>query len=153
VRGRSSGTDLLHLTGATPCVTSLGGGNVVNIFISSPVHDGDIFKGAFYTDALADFLSSVQNASFNYYVEQAGGPVNYGSGEYALLPDLYPHATVRLETILESASFGGTTSVNGRVAQFTLSGVPEPGMLWIGLGIGVFTATARRRRPVVSTVV
>jgi autotransporter-associated beta strand protein len=141
----ASGNDLLHLTGATPFVTSLGSGNTINIFFSTPVHEGDVYKGAFYTDASGDFLSSIQNASFNYYVEQAGGPAIYGAGEYALLTDLFPSAAVHVETILESASFDGTTPINGRVAQFTLTGVPEPGMLWIGLGIGLFAATARRR--------
>jgi autotransporter-associated beta strand protein len=117
----ASGNDVLRLTDATPFVASLAAGNAVNIYFNvGLVEAGQIYTGGFYTDTDADFLASIENALFTYYVKDVAGSVTYEGETYAALGS---GLDITLSTVSQSADFAGGT-VNGRVAQFEV--VPEP---------------------------
>lgn len=113
--------DVLRLTDASPFVASLTSANTVNIFFDVDVfEEGQFYTGGFFTDTQADFLSQIVDASFNYYVQDAGGSVSHGGQSYSALGE---GLAVELTTINQSAGFAGGT-IDGQVVQFEV--VPEP---------------------------
>jgi autotransporter-associated beta strand protein len=113
--------DVLRLTAATPFTASLTSANTVNIFFDVDVfEEGQFYTGGFFTDTQADFLSQIVDASFNYYVQDAGGSVSYGGQSYSALG---AGLAIDLTTINQSAGFTGG-AIDGQVVQFEV--VPEP---------------------------
>ncbi len=140
----ASVNDIIRLTNAAPFTASMTGGNAISIFFDvAGINDGDIFKGGFFTDTAADFLSSFSGASFQYYIADAGGSTIYLSKNYSALDmSLW---NVSLGTVAQSADFGAG-AVNGQIAQFTIQAVPEPSTYALmGLGAAAFLLLARRK--------
>ncbi|MEP2776804.1 MAG: autotransporter-associated beta strand repeat-containing protein [Luteolibacter sp.] len=136
----ASVNDVLRLTSATPFTVSLASTNLINIYLASGIlNNGDIFNGGFYTDNNADFLNSIQNASFAYYLANGSGSTSYNGANY----DLYTGPlSFNVSTVAQSADFGAGT-INGYVTQFEV--VPEPSTLaLVGLGLGALTLRRRR---------
>ncbi|MBU3666779.1 MAG: PEP-CTERM sorting domain-containing protein [Chthoniobacterales bacterium] len=117
----NSVNDLLQLTSATPFVASLTSSNVVNIYFNDPPFAaGSSYTGGFFTDTQADFLAQISGATFNYYVANETGTVNYNGVNYSAMD---PSFDVNLSTINQTADFASGT-VDGQIAQFEV--VPEP---------------------------
>ncbi|MDX2227965.1 MAG: PEP-CTERM sorting domain-containing protein [Verrucomicrobiae bacterium] len=143
----ASTNDLLRITGATPFSSSMTSANLVSVYLNvASVSDGDVFSGGFFTDTAGDFLPAMQNASYVYYIQDVLGSYTYNSVNYSLLNfSLY---TVGLSTSAQTADFGAG-NVNGQIAQFTVSAVPEPStylMLLLGGGLVFFLARRKMRR-------
>ncbi|MBU6222983.1 MAG: PEP-CTERM sorting domain-containing protein [Planctomycetes bacterium] len=148
--GTASGNDVLRLTAGTPITSALTASNAVSVYLGvTSVAKDDVFQGGIFTDASADFLSSIQNAAFTYYVlgNGAGSATTYnGQGYYLLDTSFWPaFESVTVSTVtVPSANFAGGTVTNGRVMQLTI--VPEPGAALLALlGAGVAAAAMRRR--------
>jgi hypothetical protein len=142
----NSVNDLLRLTAATPFTASLNSINTVNIYFSFvSLNPGSTYTGGFFTDQINDFLASIDQSIFRYYVLAAGtGQVTYNEVGY----DLYTGYDIEVRTVLQTANFADGT-VNGRVTQFQV--VPEPStyaLLILGAG-AVAVVLWRRRRDVV----
>jgi autotransporter-associated beta strand protein len=140
----ASGNDVLRLTdGTTPFTTALTSNNTINVYLNvGSLSFGNTFRGGFFTDRDVEFLASVGNATFSYFLADAGGAVDYNGVTYS--PYAGPY-TFDWSTVSVTADFSGGSSL-GYVSQFTA--VPEPGT-W---GLLVFaTAGAawlrRRGRP------
>lgn len=135
----ASVNDVLRLTGGTPFSTALTADNSLNIYLNVvTLNDGDIFRGGFYTDNSADFLASVSDATFVYYIADAGGSVLYGGNTYSLYSGPFDFD---VSTVASTANFGDG-SVNGYVMEF--AAVPEP-QTWVLLGLGLMTLVWRSR--------
>jgi hypothetical protein len=135
--------DVLRLTGTAPFLTStLGSGNVVNVYLPSGVTAGDVFLGGFFADAGGDFSSLIQNATYNYWVAGSGTHV-YNSGSYAPLG-----LSVNVGTTPQtSGTFADGDQVNGTVSTFTVV-VPEPAAVALAaIGVAMAGYAVRRRRP------
>ncbi|MDX6767475.1 MAG: autotransporter-associated beta strand repeat-containing protein [Candidatus Methylacidiphilales bacterium] len=140
--------DVLRLT--TGFTADLGAGNAVNIYLAvSSLGNGDIFQGGFFTDNSADFLSSIQNGTYAFYVQgDNGGSNTYNGVNYytlaqynALVSGSY---TLDLSTVqVSSANFSGGTVSNGYVMQF--STIPEPST-YVMLAGGLISLMVLRRR-------
>jgi hypothetical protein len=148
--GTASGNDVLRLTAGTPITSSLGAGNAINVYLGvASLALNDTFQGGFFTDASADFLSSIQNATFAYFVlgNGLGSATTYnGQGYYLLDTSFWPaFDEVLVSTVtVPSANFAGGTVTNGQVMQLVV--VPEPGAALLALlGAGVAAAAMRRR--------
>jgi autotransporter-associated beta strand protein len=142
----NSVNDLLRLTSATPFTASLSTFNTVNVYFSfTSLNPGSTYTGGFFTDQINDFLASIDQSIFRYYVLAAGtGQVTYNEVGY----DLYTGYDIEVRTVLQTANFADGT-VNGRVTQFQV--VPEPStyaLLILGAGV-VAVVLWRRRRAVV----
>lgn len=138
----NSVNDLLRLTAATPFTASLGSINAVNIYFSfTSLNPGSIYTGGFFTDQVADFLATIDQAAFNYYVLATGsGTVTYNGVNY----DIYTGYDIEITTVAQTAEFAGGT-VNGRVTQFNV--VPEPSTYaLLAFGAGLFALVMWRRR-------
>ncbi len=140
----ASVNDLLRLTAGAPFVASLGAVNTVNVFFSfASLNPGDVYTGGFFTDEAADFLTSIENSIFKYFVA-AGGPgmTNYNGTGY----DELPGSSLTVSTVGQSADFADGT-VDGRVARFQV--VPEPSV-WalLALAAGLLLVRARRARKI-----
>ena len=148
--GTASGNDVLRLTDlTTPFTTTLGASNAIDVYLGvTSLSLGDTFQGGFFTDASANFLSSIQNAAFTYYVlgNGAGTAKTYnGQGYYLLDTSFWPtfeSATVSTVSVA-SANFADGTVTNGQVMQLVV--VPEPAALGLAL-LGMALAAAVRRR-------
>jgi hypothetical protein len=109
------------------------------------LNPGSTYTGGFFTDQINDFLASIDQSIFRYYVLAAGtGQVTYNEVGY----DLYTGYDIEVRTVLQTANFADGT-VNGRVTQFQV--VPEPStyaLLILGAG-AVAVVLWRRRRDVV----
>ncbi|MDZ7617285.1 MAG: LamG-like jellyroll fold domain-containing protein, partial [Patescibacteria group bacterium] len=121
--------DVLRLTDSTgPFESDLGVGNTVDVYLG--VEDlawGREFRGGFYTDRDQDFLGSIEDATFNYYILGDGdGAYEFNGQAYYSLAESWPTWSFDLATVPESAAFAGG-SANGYVMQLTA--VPEPGTL------------------------
>lgn len=142
----ASGNDVLRLQSATtPFTTALTSANAINVYLDAgSLGVGDIFRGGFYTDRDADFLASISNATFNYFVADAGGSVSYGGVTYN--PYVGPY-TFDWSTVVETATFAGG-SETGYVSQFIV--VPEPGTLLLvaAAAAAAIGGVALRRRGV-----
>lgn len=146
----ASGNDVLRLTDlTTPFTTTLAPANVINVYFSATaLAMGDTFQGGFFTDKSGDFLSSVANATYAYYVrgDGLGTDVIYnGQGYYTLDMDFWAaFERVDVSTVsVAAANFATGTVNNGQVMQFVA--VPEPTALMLA-AIGAAIAIARRRR-------
>lgn len=145
----ASGNDVLRLTSAT---SPFGGqpltpANVVNVYFNAgPLTFGSTFRGGFFTDRDADFLASIEGATFSYYLATLSGSTVYGGVSYS------PYAgpfTFTLSTVAETATFAGGTE-SGYVMQFVV--VPEPAgwMLVAGAVAAAVVGLRRRNRAGVS---
>jgi len=135
--------DLLRLTGEAPFVPSLTSANAVNLYFNvSAFKEGQNYTGAFFTDAQADFLAQIVNATFNTFVADSEGTISYGGQTYSALEEL----TIEVSTINQSADFSGGT-VDGRIVQFSV--VPEPSTYALfalsAAGLGAYVLRRRRR--------
>jgi hypothetical protein len=148
--GTASGNDVLRLTAGSPITSPLGAGNAINVYLGvASLALNDTFQGGFFTDASADFLSSIQGGSFTYYVlgNGAGSATTYnGQGYYLLDTSFWPaFEEVLVSTVtVPSANFAGGTVTNGQVMQLTI--VPEPGAIGLALLGACLAAAAAARR-------
>lgn len=147
--GTASGNDVLRLTAGTPITSAMTTSNAINVYLGvTSLANGDTFQGGFFTDASADFLSSIQNAAYTYYVlgNGAGTATTYnGQGYYLLDTTFWPaFEEVLVSTVtVPSANFAGGTVTDGRVMQLTI--VPEPAAIGLAL-LGAALAAAVRRK-------
>lgn len=137
----ASGNDVLRLTSPTaPFSSSLTSGNAINVFLDvGSLGLGDTFRGGFFTDRDADFLGSITNATFNYFLADAGGSTSYSGTTYD------PYAgpfSFNWSTVVETAAFAGG-SETGYVGQFVV--VPEPGV-WLLVAVAAAGGVAVRAR-------
>jgi len=138
----ASVNDVLRLTDATtPFTASLTSpANVVSIYLNvSSLTHGDTFYGGFYTDKSSSFFSSINGATYNYYLFNAEGGTTYNGVNY----DLYggPHQFT-VETVAQTANFGGG-DVNGHVMKIGV--LPEPSTMLL-MGVGFAVLLFRRHR-------
>jgi len=152
--------DVLRITdGTTPftgSMTSLL--NDVNIYFDLANLNNGTYKGAWFTDESSDFIASIQNAAYHYYVFGGGGGTHlfnevlyYTLDEYKALPGL-SGVSIAVSTVSESAIFDGVNTVNGRVTRFTVTGgvggpsaIPEPAALGL-IGLALLALRKRRSR-------
>jgi autotransporter-associated beta strand protein len=138
--------DVLRLTDATtPFIASLASLNTVNIYFNvATFEEGQFFTGAFFTDAQSDFLNEIVGATFNYYVADAAGTIEYNGVNYAALGE---GLALEVSTVnANGADFAGG-SVNGQITQFEV--VPEPStyalLILAAAGFGAHVWRKRRR--------
>ncbi len=148
--GTASGNDVLRLTDpTTPFTTTLGASNAIDVYLGvTSLSLNDTFQGGFFTDASSNFLSSIQNAAFTYYVlgNGAGTAKTYnGQGYYLLDTNFWPSfESVTVSTVsVASANFADGTVTNGQVMQLVV--VPEPAAIGLAV-LGVALAAVVRRR-------
>lgn len=137
----ASGNDVLRLTGNTsPFTSALTSSNVIDVYLDvASLTIGDTFRGGFFTDRDADFLASLDNATFNYYLVSGTGSVTYNSVTYD------PYAgplTFDWSTVSETATFFGGSEA-GFVSQFVA--VPEPSTWGLAVTAGGLLVSLRRR--------
>jgi fibronectin-binding autotransporter adhesin len=138
--------DVLRLTDTTtPFTTSLTGTNVIDVYFDvTTLGNGDTFRGGFYTDNGSDFLESIEDATYAYWVRGNGSGADRsfnGQGYYSLA-SFDSGLSVTLSTVPETANFG-SGDVNGQVTQFVV--VPEPGTLALAsLGLAAAIRACRR---------
>lgn len=135
--------DVLRLTGGIPFSSAMTSANEINLYLDvASLALEDSFRGGFYTDNGDDFLSTIQNASFAWYLADVGGSVTYNGLMYSLYTGPY---SFDLSTVPESADFGSGL-VEGQVMQFVV--IPEPGTLILfglmGVAAGVGRLVFRR---------
>jgi autotransporter-associated beta strand protein len=140
----NSFNDLLRLTdSAAPLTAILGAANDVDVYFDLPsLTAGSLFKGGFYTDLAADFFASIAAAHWDFFVEGDGHGTHWLDGQgYYTLAEYDPSLDVAISTLGEHANFA-SGGVDGRVAAFSVTSVPEPtalallaaGALMLGLG-------------------
>ena len=144
--------DVLRLTDADPfSATPLefdgsDPDNTVDIYFDMDIVGvGDTFRGGFFTDRNADFLSDIAGAEYNYYVRGDGhGHVEFLGTNYYSLEDYLGVAGFSVSTVPELAHFVGGDA-QGYVMQLTA--VPEPGALVLmAVGaLGLIACWWRRR--------
>ncbi|MEI6279153.1 MAG: autotransporter-associated beta strand repeat-containing protein [Verrucomicrobiae bacterium] len=130
----------------TPFLSSLGSENEADVYFNlASLHNGDVFDAGFFTDSAADFFSSINGGTFNYFLADAGGSTVFEGVNYSALNlSLY---SVSISTLEKTVDFGGGT-VNGRSTRFTVSSaVPEPSSCAMLLFFGLSALALRRRRP------
>jgi hypothetical protein len=141
----ASGNDVLRLQSVTtPFTSPLTAANAINIYLEvASLSLADTFRGAFFTDRDADFLGSISNATFNYFLADAGGTVDYNGVAYNLYAGPF---TFDWFTVAETANFAGGSEA-GYVGQFVV--VPEPAtwLLMVAAVAGAATVRSRRARP------
>jgi autotransporter-associated beta strand protein len=138
----ASGNDVLRLTGVTPFLASLGSANTLSIFLDlGTLSPGDVFRGGFFTDADADFLADVAEATTLFHLADTGGGIVHNGLAYRAYDG--PLA-FQVGTAQVSAAFAGGTE-SGTVLQFTVVPVPEPSAYGLALGALALAAAARRR--------
>ncbi len=110
----ASVNDLLHLTGTVPFTSNLTATNQVAIFLDVPeLKAGEHFRGGFFLDASADFLPSVEGATFLVHLRDAAGPVAFGGQQYRVYAG---PLEISLTTEAQTANFG-VGDVGGRILQ------------------------------------
>ncbi|HET6246658.1 MAG TPA: autotransporter-associated beta strand repeat-containing protein [Tepidisphaeraceae bacterium] len=138
--------DVLHLTGSQAIGNGgLTSGNIVSIYLPAGLSAGNTFKGAFYADSDTNLGNEISAATYVFYEGSSvggGDATTYDGTTYKPIADF--GLTVSTSAVPESAAFASGT-VNGTVAQFTVSSVPEPGALSL-LALGGLGLLARRRR-------
>lgn len=116
----ASGNDVLRLTGATPFSSSLNASNAISIFLDvANLSNNDTFRGGFFTDVNVAFLSSIENATFLFYLADLAGTVTYNSLSYQLYSG---PLSFQVGTVSELAAFASGT-VTGQVVELTV--IPE----------------------------
>lgn len=136
----ASVNDVLRLTSATPFTAGLTASNIISLYLGvTSLTGGDVFTGGFFTDNDVDFLASIDNATFQYFLSDVGGATPYNGANYTQYtgPLLFDVSTVAVPT----ANFAGGT-VDGYVSMFTV--VPEPHTALLG-AIGLIALLRRRR--------
>lgn len=124
----ASVNDVLRLTGATPFTANLSASNEIHMYLElSSLSLTDTFRGGFYTDNSADFLSAISDANFFWYLENASGDTEYNEISYSLYTGPF---TFDLSTVDEFANFGNGT-IDGQVMQFVV--IPELGTIFLSL--------------------
>jgi hypothetical protein len=147
--GTAIGNDVLRLTAGTPITSAMTTSNAINVYLGvTSLALNDTFQGGIFTDASTDFLSSIQNAAYIYYVlgNGAGTATTYnGQGYYLLDTSFWPaFEEVLVSTVsVPSANFAGGTVTDGRVMQLVV--VPEPAALGLAI-LGAALAAAVRRK-------
>ncbi|NDC54255.1 MAG: hypothetical protein EBZ74_08175 [Planctomycetia bacterium] len=148
--GTASGNDVLRLIDpSAPFTAALGAANEIDVYLGvTCLALGDTFQGGFFTSASENFLSTIQNASFTYYVlgNGLGNAKSYaGQGYYLLDTTFWPtYESVTVSTVsVVSANFTDGTVTNGRVMQLVI--VPEPAAFGLAALGAALTAAFRRR--------
>jgi autotransporter-associated beta strand protein len=139
----ASGNDVLRLTGSTPFLGTLTASNTIDVLLgfSSPLFAGALFQGGFFTDADADFMAALDNATFAYWLADPGGVFTFNGITYS--PYAGPLTFTRSTVPLTAAFAGG--SEPGFVLQFVA--VPEPATMALLLAaVPLVVSTARRAR-------
>jgi hypothetical protein len=152
--GTASVNDVWRLTGPAPFASSLTSANVIDVYFGAGFAENNTYLGGFFTDATAasfgGFQSSVNGATYNYYVLDAAGATSYLGNTYRTLAQWNAANSLDLSvqrsvTTVNSADFTGGTVTNGQVMQFVV--VPEPSTLALaGLGVAAAGIAAWRRR-------
>jgi autotransporter-associated beta strand protein len=124
----ASGNDMLHLTNSTPFVFALSAANTVTLdFSGASLQLGQTYLGGFFTDAAVSnsFLSGATFA----YTGLNGATVQYEG----------------LVTV-PSAAFATGTVTNGKIMEFQVIAVPEPGSAGLALlgGLGLLLRLRKR---------
>jgi len=139
----SSANDVLRLTdGTTPFTAALTNSNIVSIYLNDETPGGP-YTGGFFTDLQSDFLASIQDATFAYYLKDASGGIPYNGLNYRDVSNL----GWTLSTVAATADFAGGT-INGQVLQVapsTVSAIPEPSSGLV-LGFLLLSGLMHRRR-------
>jgi autotransporter-associated beta strand protein len=134
----SSANDVLRLTdGTTPFTEALTSSSMVNIYLNVETLDGP-YTGGLFTDLQSDFLALIQDATFTYYLKDAGGVILYDGLNYRDVSDL----GWTLSTVPTTADFAGGT-INGQVLQAV---VPEPSSYAFITALSCLALLAHRRR-------
>lgn len=137
----ASGNDVLRLTSATPFTAGLAASNVVSLYFGvTSLTSGDVFTGGFFTDNDVDFLASITNATFQYFLSDAGGATIYNGANYTQYTG--PLGITASTVAVPVADFAGGT-VDGYVSVFSVA-VPEPHTALLG-AIGLIALRRRRR--------
>ncbi|MFM7518920.1 MAG: beta strand repeat-containing protein [Planctomycetota bacterium] len=150
--GTSSTNDVLRLTGSSAFTSVLTGSNVINVYLDvGTLSLGNSFRGGFFTDQAGNFLTSIKDASYTYWVSGTGaGQTTYQNKTYMPFSSQYSSFAMDVTTVSDAATFDGGTPVTGQVTTFTVGAlVPEPGAMFLaalGLGLAGWTI-GRRRRP------
>ncbi|MFM9057570.1 MAG: PEP-CTERM sorting domain-containing protein, partial [Planctomycetaceae bacterium] len=150
--------DILRLTGETPFAAGLTSANTKTLYLNMTKEQlalGTILQGGFFTDSDADFLSLINNATwdnagFTVYVLGDGNGSNSflnGQGYYNWRnPAMFGWTqSLFASTQLVTANFAGG-SETGRVLQLVV-GVPEPSTYVLaGIGGAIAGLMSLRRR-------
>ncbi len=149
--------DLFRLTDtSTPFGGSLlDASNVIDVYFDDgSFAEGRTYAGGFFLDAtsaqMATFLDTIDSATFNYFVADAGGGVSYAGTSYLSLADYNTANSLSLTVNLgvatiPSAAFAGGTVTNGQAMQMVV--VPEPDAFLLGgLGLALVGLLMNRRR-------
>jgi autotransporter-associated beta strand protein len=130
--------DVLRLTSLSPITGTMTSANQINVYFNMASFDmTQAYRAGIYTDEQADFTNMVSGASFNYYVQDNAGTINYNGVLYSALS-----SAVTVSTVLDTANFAGGT-VNGRVMQFTI--VPETSSALLAACGALFLLRRRRK--------
>ncbi len=130
--------DVLRVTAGSPFVSSLTSANEVDLFLGvSSLAAGSSFVGGFFTDTAGDFLSSVDSATYNYFVLGDGsgadatldGQGYYSFANWKVATGADPALQMSLSTVAQTAAFA-SGSVSGQSTIFTA--VPEPTSIGLG---------------------
>jgi len=134
-----SGNGLLRLTASSPILSSASSGNVISLYFAG----AGTYNGGIFSDENVSFESLVSGASYQYYVEAAGGAYTFNGRSYSLLD---AEDVTRTTVQIASADFADTTVTNGWTQQFVV--VPEPvTAMQVGLACGLlFLLRGRRQR-------
>ena len=141
----ASVNDVLRLSdGTTPFTNALTSSSTVSIYLNIDIYTYEYastnikFSGGFFTDVASDFITSVQDATFAYFLKNANGSTTYNGVNY---DDVSSFGWV-LQTAPATANFAGGT-VNGQVLQV----VPEPSSFALaGVALAGLAGAAYRRR-------
>jgi autotransporter-associated beta strand protein len=114
----ASVNDLFRITGAAPFVNPLGAENTIRIYLSSgALSKNQTFKGGFFTDDTSDFIASIHDATFEFYITDSSGGVSFNGQSYSAYDGPFLFA---LTTEPQDADFG-QGSVSGRILQFVVT--------------------------------
>jgi fibronectin-binding autotransporter adhesin len=144
----ASVNDVLRLTAGSPFTASLSGANVVDVYFDvTSLVQNDTFRGGFYVDAGGDFIGSVENATYQYWVKGngAGTDKTFNGQGYFSLTNFDSALTISKSTVADTANFG-SGPVSGSVTQFVV--VPEPatiGLMALGAAMAAFSVWKRGR--------
>ncbi|NBW95671.1 MAG: hypothetical protein EBR28_02810, partial [Planctomycetia bacterium] len=134
----ASGNDLLSISGLTPFTSSLTSANVVSVYFTPSSVELGTLTGGFFTSSLqSDFLNSIASATYQYFVQDAGGSYLYNGQAYKTLAQYDAAKSVTVSTVAANG---------GQVMQMVV--VPEPAALAlaaIGIAVAGWSAVRRRR--------